>query len=113
MGRKTWDSLPAQARPLKGRINVVVSRGFAGAEGEGDADDVVRVGGIEEGLRGLRERFFVGSEAGSRGMEEEEGGGGGKWGSFLWRGLAGLSTVCWGNVPDAMGIVGGRWWLGR
>ena len=26
MGRKTWDSLPASARPLKGRINVVVSR---------------------------------------------------------------------------------------
>ena len=51
---------------------MVVSRGFAGAEGEGDADDVVRVGGIEEGLRRLRERFFVGSEAGTSGMEEEE-----------------------------------------
>lgn len=26
MGRKTWDSLPAAYRPLKGRLNIVVSR---------------------------------------------------------------------------------------
>ncbi|KAG4303548.1 hypothetical protein PCANB_000204 [Pneumocystis canis] len=26
MGRKTWESLPIQSRPLKGRINVVISR---------------------------------------------------------------------------------------
>jgi dihydrofolate reductase len=26
MGRKTWDSLPVRARPLPGRINVVVTR---------------------------------------------------------------------------------------
>ncbi|EMR11782.1 dihydrofolate reductase [Pneumocystis murina B123] len=26
MGRKTWESLPLQFRPLKGRINVVISR---------------------------------------------------------------------------------------
>lgn len=26
MGRKTWESLPLQFRPLKGRINVIISR---------------------------------------------------------------------------------------
>lgn len=26
MGRKTWESLPAHSRPLKNRINVVISR---------------------------------------------------------------------------------------
>lgn len=32
MGRNTWDSLPAAFRPLKGRLNCVVSRSDVGAD---------------------------------------------------------------------------------
>ena len=45
MGRKTWDSLPPQFRPLPGRLNVVVTR-----QADWQAVGALRAGSITEAM---------------------------------------------------------------
>jgi dihydrofolate reductase / thymidylate synthase len=39
MGRATWESLPAKARPLPGRLNVVLSRSVTAGRGGASGDE--------------------------------------------------------------------------
>ncbi|GAV54971.1 hypothetical protein ZYGR_0AS02940 [Zygosaccharomyces rouxii] len=60
MGRRTWESIPARFRPLKGRINVVLSRHFPSFQRD---DDRFLSNDLSEAIRSLQnfpvERIYI------------------------------------------------------
>lgn len=64
MGRRTWESIPAEKRPLKGRLNVVVTNDPS--KYEGDASDSVVFTTMDEIDNIIKEKekvFIIGGEA--------------------------------------------------
>lgn len=57
MGRKTWDSLPEKHRPLKNRVNVVLSRGELNLP-----EGVLLFHSLEEALKSLEENYQQNSQ---------------------------------------------------
>lgn len=58
MGRRTWESIPPRFRPLKGRLNIVISRscGTSLQEPSSLETDPVKASSLEQAMAYLRER---------------------------------------------------------
>lgn len=56
MGRKTWDSIPEKFRPLRDRLNIIVSRSHpsTAAANAGGSPDFVKLDSLESVLRHLQ-----------------------------------------------------------
>ncbi|KAK0709137.1 dihydrofolate reductase-like domain-containing protein [Lasiosphaeria miniovina] len=78
MGRKTWDSIPARFRPLRGRLNIVISRSAplllfpsATAVENAETNVVVMAPSLEQALAYLQQQHTSSSPSHSRNSSSE------------------------------------------